>query len=80
MTDLEIDRIGKILGWNTRHLMNNRGVTQTELANRIGVSQPTIASICQGYGCKTAMWTIFAIADEFDLSVDELCREEFNYD
>ena len=80
MSNEEINRIGKVLGRNLQNLMIKRGWTQQRLADKMGVSKTTIMYICQGRGAGSRLWLIMSLADEFDLSIDELCREEFKYD
>lgn len=77
MNTIEIEEMGRIIGSNVRGLMRSRGVSRKVLAEKVGVTGFTITHICQGHGCTASTWIIFAIADVFDITADELCREGF---
>lgn len=80
MSNAEIDRIGEIVGWNIKYLMHRDGVSQERLARAIGVSYKTIKRICCGFGAGSRLWTMIDIANFFNVSVEELYKEEMEYE
>lgn len=80
MSNIDIDRIGEIVGWNLRCLMHRNGVSQERLARAIGVSYKTIQRIRDGLGAGSRLWIIVDIADFFNVSVEELYKEEMKYE
>lgn len=61
----------KALGEKIEKFRKNKGLTQEELANRVGVSQAMINFIEKGKK-KPSLDTAIAIADEFNTTVDSL--------
>lgn len=59
----------------TRELLKSESVTQTMLAEWLGVTEQTICSIMRRRH-KPEWWFILGIADIFRISLDELCRPE----
>ena len=80
MSNADIDRIGEIVGWNLRCLMYRNGVSQERLARAIGVSYKTIQRIRDGLGAGSRLWIIVDIANFFNVSVEELYKEEMVYE
>lgn len=61
----------KILGKYIREYRKAKGLTQSELANRVGVSHIAISAIERGTSVPTADH-LFDIATELDMSLDYL--------
>ncbi len=61
----------KALGEKIEKFRKNKGLTQEELADRVGVSQAMINFIEKGKK-KPSLDTAIAIADEFNTTVDSL--------
>lgn len=61
----------KALGKKIEKFRKNKGLTQEELADRVGVSQAMINFIEKGKK-KPSLDTAIAIADEFNTTVDSL--------
>jgi putative transcriptional regulator len=68
--------------WSPAHLANRvrvaraeRDLSQTELADAVGVSRQTISSIETGQYCPSALLA-FRLADALHVRVDELFRLE----
>ncbi len=53
-----------------REEMQRAEITQTELANKTGLSRPTINGICRGRACKTE--TAEKIADVLGVNIEYL--------
>jgi HTH-type transcriptional repressor of puuD len=58
------------LGANMRRCREERGLTQTQLADRAGISHSTISTIENGRSSPT-LFTVCALADALGLSVHE---------
>lgn len=52
-----------------RALMERRGLTQTELAARAGLSQPSISNLARPGKTKPSMRTLQRLADAFDCAL-----------
>lgn len=50
-----------------RHFRENAGISQTELASRLGMNQPTISKVESGGGAT--LYQIFTIAQYFGMTV-----------
>jgi lambda repressor-like predicted transcriptional regulator len=59
---------------NLRHVMETRGVTQQQLAERIGVGQPAI-SMMLARECRPQRRTVERIAEALGVSADELWND-----
>lgn len=72
MTTIELEP--RAIGRTVRHLRRTVGWTQTELARRVGASQPTISDIERGHtdqlACRTAAGLLMALGARVVLSVD----------
>ena len=56
-----------------KKILEERGITQTELANQVGVTQPHISFICQGNN-KPGLDTLIKIAAFLNMSLDQIIR------
>lgn len=65
------DAARKAIGRNVRRLLHEHGVTETEVAARIGHDPNTMYRICNGRRMPSA-YTAKRIADAIGCSVDEL--------
>ena len=63
------------IGENIRHLREKSGITQTELARRVGISRPMLAQIERGTK-SCAMQLGRLIAQELECNVLALYGEE----
>ena len=57
--------------WNFKILLDDKGVTQAELAESVGVSQPFMSNVVRGYKLPSVAVTK-RIAEHLGVSVDEL--------
>jgi len=67
----ELDREEADFAVKLQTLMTERGMTQTALAEKIGISQPAIAQMLKR-NCRPQQRTIDRLAAAFDLPADEL--------
>jgi transcriptional regulator with XRE-family HTH domain len=58
------------LGANMRRCREERGLTQTQLADRAGIAPSTISTIENGRNSPT-LFTVCALADALEVSVPE---------
>jgi len=63
------------LSKNLKHLRSLHGISQRELADRIGVSHPRISEIESAHANPT-LATLQAIADAFGITVSTLLRDQ----
>lgn len=75
MTDLNIANMGDNIAKNIRRLLKDREMTNKDLAEKIGVSRPTISNLTNGRGSKSAFWMMTEIAKEFGITIEELYKE-----
>jgi transcriptional regulator with XRE-family HTH domain len=66
-----------ILALNVIRLRRERGLTQAELANRLGVSQPRIAEVEAG-DANPRLITLSKIAHALGVSLSELLTDNLN--
>ena len=57
-----------------RSRMFNLGITQVELAKRIGVSANTVNAVCRGCSCRDK--TAAAIADALGVTLDSIIMKK----
>lgn len=63
------------MNFNVREIREERGITQTALANLAGVSRNTIATLETGKRLSTSTDTLDRIAKVLKVDVRELIRE-----
>lgn len=64
-------KINKQLGEKIQRVRKNKGITQEELADRVGVQMTTISNIERG-ATDTSVYTIFKIALALKIHIKEL--------
>lgn len=69
MTDTEFRRI---VGSNIKRLRKEAGLTQVDLANLVGTSQPRIVIYEQGG--EIELTTLFRLANALDVTVSDLVK------
>lgn len=57
-----------------RVLLYQKNMTQTELANKIGMSRATVNAILNGKSCKSN--TAHKIAEGLDVSIEKIMEED----
>jgi len=65
------------LGENVRRLRNERGWSQQELADKVGIIQPAISQIESG-NIRPRYTTLLALANALDVSLDTLAANSSN--
>jgi transcriptional regulator with XRE-family HTH domain len=61
------------IGKNLTVLMEKKGLSQGQLAEMAGISQPHLCNVIKGKKCLSVM-ALKAIADECKVSMDELTK------
>jgi len=67
-----IEKDAALLGLRVTDLMRRRGLGLRELARNAGVPLSTLQKVCGGVGVQTSIWTMAALADTLNTSVDYL--------
>ncbi len=76
ITPLEYDCYVKIIAQSVKDGRAELGISQSELANRIGMCRLTVSRIeCAVFGMPSIV-TCFRLAKLFDISVEKLIGEE----
>lgn len=71
------DRLKITLGNNLHSLRKERGQTQEQLAEELGISTSHYANIERGSKLPSA-YTLYRIAHHFNVSIDSLCNDISN--
>jgi transcriptional regulator with XRE-family HTH domain len=64
------------LAQNLRSLRAGKSFTQEQLAERSGLTQPTISQLETGQRTSTTLATLQQLADGLECSVEDLVRDE----
>lgn len=64
----------RVLAWNVSELRYTHRLTQTELAEKAGLTRDQISHIERGFG-RTSFETLITLADFFGVKVAKLCED-----
>lgn len=75
MSTVELPQIRTIIGKNVKHLRKRDELTQQQLAEKVGIKQPSIAAIEAG-DASPSIDTIAKVAEVFQVPPDMILRRD----
>lgn len=74
----QIPKERSYLAANIRFLRLQNHLTQTELANKLGVKQTTISECERGTREPKTIWLLNTICEQFEVGFDEILKEDLS--